>query len=296
LAVANIDTTKKLEGYWILGEQFEPASVLKTLVVADAIDKGLVSPEDKINCENGNYRYGDRVYHDWKKEGWDFLTVSDTIAYSGDICSIKIGEKIGPDGLNQMLTEFGFGPGGTASAFPGARPGVLPPQDDPEHPRLVPYVSEGVGVEVTPIEMVQAYGAIANGGNLMAPKRANASSSDSQIIRRVLSPDSADKLKTILQQVVLNGTAKGHGQSAFYTTAGKTATSHYPRHIPYDEKDDFGSFIGFAPLNHPRIEVYVGIRNPESSDGAHGGAHAAPVFTEIVDQVLAYSKVAPDKH
>ncbi|MFL5814173.1 MAG: penicillin-binding transpeptidase domain-containing protein, partial [Bdellovibrionia bacterium] len=294
LAVANVDTTQKLSGYWALGELFEPASVLKSLVVAEALNRGLTTPDEKISCENGKYRYGDRVYHDWHKAGWDHLTTTQTIALSSDICSIKLGERIGAQGLMTMLENFGFGPEGTAKNFPAARSGRLPSKDDPEHPRLVPYVSEGAGLDISPIEMVQAFGAIANGGKLMKPLPANASDSDSQVIRRVLSPEAAEKTKMILQQVVLTGTASPHGESKLYTTAGKTATSHYPRFMPFDGDPDYANFIGFAPVKNPRVEVYVGIRDPESKDGAHGSSHATPVFKEIAEAVLQHMKVAPD--
>jgi beta-lactamase regulating signal transducer with metallopeptidase domain len=294
LAVANVDTTQKLSGYWALSELFEPASVLKTLVAAEAINRGLTTPDEKISCENGKYRYGDRVYHDWHKAGWDYLTTAQTIALSSDICSIKLGERVGAQGLMTMLENFGFGPEGTAKEFPGARSGRLPPQDDPEHPRLVPYVSEGAGLDISPIEMVQAYGAIANGGKLMKPLPANAADSEAQVIRRVLSPEAAEKTKLILRQVVLTGTGSPHAESRLYTTAGKTATSHYPRFMPFDGDPDYANFIGFAPVKNPRVEIYVGIRDPESNDGAHGSSHAAPVFKEIAEAVLQHLSVAPD--
>ncbi|MEW6056587.1 MAG: penicillin-binding transpeptidase domain-containing protein [Bdellovibrionota bacterium] len=295
LAVANIDTTKKRSGYWSLSEAYEPASVMKTLVAAAAIEKGLTSSHEKHGCENSNYRYGDRVYHDWKKTGWDFLTTEEAIAFSSDICTIKIGEKIGADRIAEALEDFGFGPNGTAKDFPAARSGQLPPPDDVGRPRIVPYASMGVGFNVTPIEMIQAYGAIANGGNLMVPRTANTPDSEVRVIRRVLSRENAEKMKEILRQVTLKGTAKKFAQSKLYTTAGKTATSHYPRLMPSDSQADFGAFIGFAPVKAPRVEVYVGIRDPESDTGAHGANHAAPVFKELAEEVLKHLKVEPDK-
>ena len=301
LAVANIDTTKKLKGYWALSHLSEPASFTKTIVAAQAIEKGVTTPYEEHACENGNYQYGDRVYHDWKKTGWAHLTTQQTIMFSSDICSIKIGEKIGADGLRQMLTDFGFGPAGTAKAFPEAQAGQLPPQDDPKRPRLVPYVSSGFGFRVTPLEMLQAYGAIANGGNLLMPRPANAPDADVEIVRRVLSPESAEKTREILRQVVLEGTAKDRASSDLYTMAGKTASSFSAGLMELDwmhgnRKSDVAGFIGFAPVKNPRIEVYVGIQDPKiSKTGAHGSEHAAPVFKEVAEEVLKHLKVAPDK-
>ncbi|MGE4233506.1 MAG: penicillin-binding transpeptidase domain-containing protein [Bacteriovoracia bacterium] len=296
LAVANIDTTGKKTGYWSLSELFEPASIAKSLVVAQALENGATTPEEKHACENGNYRYGDRVYHDWKKTGWDYLSTEETLTWSSDICTIKISEKIGADGLIEMLKGFGFGPDGTAKTFPQAKTGQLPSSDeDPQRPRVVPYVSMGAGFSISPIEMVQAYGAIANGGNLMLPMMANKPDSEAQIVRRILSPEASQKMRLILQQVVEKGTAVP-GRSKVYSEAGKTASSSYPRSMPFDPNEsDFAGFIGFAPAKDPRLEIYVGMIEPESNSGAHGGSHAAPVFRAIAEETLKFLKVAPDK-
>jgi beta-lactamase regulating signal transducer with metallopeptidase domain len=225
LAVANVDTTRKRTGHWALGQVLEPASIAKTLVAAQAIESGLTSPEAKHSCENGSYRYGGRVYHDWNKEGWNELTTEETITHSSDICAIKIGEQVGEDGLRKMLVDYGFGPDGTAKNFPEARRGVLPLAKSKVYPDLVPAVSAGYGFLASPLELIQAYGAIANGGNLMKPELVTSENSQGEVIRRVLSADNAGKMREILKEVVLKGTAKGHASSDFYSTAGKTATS-----------------------------------------------------------------------
>jgi len=297
LAVANIDTEKKLKGYWSLSQVLEPASVIKTLVAAEAIEKGATTPDESHNCENGTYKYGQRTYHDWKESGWDHLTTTETIAHSSDICSIKIGEKLGVAGVKQMLTDFGFGPGGTAKDFPMAKPGTLPPPEDQNNPRLIPHVSAGFGFRVTPLEMLQAYGAIANGGKLLMPKSAN--ESQTQVVRQVLTSQNSEKVKEILRQVVLSGTAK-QAVSEKYSTAGKTATSYIPDLTEWDlvkgrHKGNFAAFIGFAPVKDPKVEIYVGLHDPNTDkSGAHGNAHAAPVFRQLAEEVLAHMKVPAD--
>lgn len=300
LAVAHVDSTGKLPENWALSQPLEPASLMKTLVAAQAIEAGLTTPEESHSCENGNYRYGGRVFHDWKTKGWRELSTTDTIAFSSNICTMKMAEKVGAEGLRSMLTRFGFGPEGTAKSFPLARAGVLPNWDTGKDSELIPAVSAGYGFQATPIELLQAYGAIANGGNLLMPKSADDSSAP-QIIRRVLSSESAEKTKEILRQVVLKGTAKGSASSTRYSTAGKTATSHIPDLTQWElvegkKKGNFAGFVGFAPVKSPRIEVYVGILDPNSADssGAHGSAHAAPVFKRIIEEVLDHLKVAPD--
>jgi len=298
LAIANIDKTGKLKGYWSLSQRLEPASVIKSVVIGHAIDKGLTSPEESHNCENGAYKYGKHVYHDWKVTGWEQLSTTDTLVNSSNICAIKIGEKVGAAGIKQMIADFGFGPGGTASEFPMAKPGLLPPPENPQDPKLIPYISAGFGLRITPLELVQAYGAIANGGSLMKPQLAN--KSGGQKIRQVLETKNADKIKEILRQVVLRGTGKP-ARSERWVMAGKTATSYIPDLTEWDlvkrqKNANFAGFIGFAPAKNPKVEVYVGIYDPNTDrTGAHGGAHAAPVFKRITEEVLAHMKVPEDK-
>jgi cell division protein FtsI/penicillin-binding protein 2 len=235
-------------------------------------------------------RNGGHVYHDWKPGGFERLTTTETIAISSNICAIKIAERLGSGGLIAMLKKFGFGAEGSAKSFPEARSGSLPPEEEQASSLIVPYVSYGQGFRVTPLEMVQAYGAIANGGTLLAPLSADAAPTEKKVVRRVLTPAHAEAVKNILRQVVLMGTGKEHAQSALYSTAGKTATSYEPDLSQLDwvggnRKSNLAGFIGFAPAKNPQVEVYVAIRDPYSNDGAHGARHAAPVFKQIVEDV-----------
>lgn len=301
LAVAEFDKTGKLKKNWSLSQVLEPASLTKTLVVAQAIESGLTTPQASHSCENGSYKFAGRVYHDWKTNGWDHLTTEETIGLSSDICSMKIGEKVGGEGLYKMLINFGFGPDGTAKTFPTARPGILPPLNNPFWPEMVPSISAGYGFHSTPLELMQAYGAIANGGSLLMPKQSNDGSAP-QVIRRVLSVESSNQTREILRQVVLKGTGKNQASSQLYSTAGKTATSYIPDLTKWElvegkKKGNFAGFIGFAPVKKPEIEVYVGILDPDDGDksGAHGSAHAAPVFKRIIEETLQHMKIAPDR-
>ena len=101
----------------------EPASIAKSIVAASALDQGLTQPEEVLDCGKGNFRFGHNLYHDWKP--FDKLTTTQAIAQSSNICGIKLGLKLGTEGLEKTLKNFGFGSGGTASEFPGARPGDI---------------------------------------------------------------------------------------------------------------------------------------------------------------------------
>lgn len=303
LAVANIDREKKRDDFWALSALMEPASIAKTLVVAEAIEQGKTTPSEKHFCENGKYKYEGRVFHDWKKVGFDKLTTAQTVAMSSDLCTMKIAEKIGKDGIVSLLEKYGFGPEGSAKEFPASRVGQLPPSSGPGSKFLLPLVAYGQGFRSTALELVQAYGAFANGGNLLEPLPADAPDSSKKVVRRVLQPENAEKVKGILREVVTSGTGKKNAGSYLYTTAGKTASFFSPDDEWLEtsrgtRKSNMAGFIGFAPVGNPRVEVLVSIRDPKVSldrdSGAHGSEHAAPVFKQIAEAVLQHLKVAPD--
>ncbi len=293
LAVANMDLKSKRKGHWILHELMESGPIAKPIMVAEALELGKTDLTSQHNCENGKYAYKGTTYRDWKDGGWNSLTTSETLELSSNICSIKIAQLLGEDRLSSMLEKFGFGEGGTASSFPEALPGERPISGS----QLLPQAAIGLGFKSSVIETLQAYGAIANGGTLMEPV---SPTEKPKVLRHVLSKKSILQLHQLLQNVVLHGTGK-RAQSDLYTTAGKTSTvlnKEFAGVSGYRSKEmaNIAGFIGFAPAQNPIIVVYVGIINPNTDGtGAHGGYHAAPVFREVVENVLTHMKVAPDK-
>lgn len=300
LAVANqLSTKRKLAQSWALSYEIEPASAMKPLIAAVALDKGLVKADEKLNCENGKYVYGGKVYHDWKPMGT--LTTAESIFQSSNICGIKIGERLGANNLELALKDFGFGPGRSAAEFPEAIPGRYPKASEIAEADYVPLLATGYtsnhGFYATPLEVLQAYGAIANGGKLMKPIAADEITAV-KILKQVISGDTAQKMKTMLVGAVKEGTGKP-AQSSLYTTAGKTSTAYRPGSLEHDSlggEKAMAGFVGFAPVQNPRLVVYVGIIDPTNSKdkNPHGSEHAAPVFREVIEAVLPQMKVAPD--
>jgi len=280
LAIANVDKKSNRKGQWALMEALEPASLMKGIVAAEAIEMGVTTPTSEHNCENGVYHDGNQVFHDWKADGWNKLSTTEAVANSSDICALKIAEKLGSGKLRSMFSDYGFASVGSDSL-------------------IAPAAAYGMGFKSTPAEILKAYGALANGGNLLATQFSGSTDQAPRIIRRVLSEENSKKVRQILQQVVLTGTAR-QSPSKFYTTAGKTATSFSGGVMEGDStggvnKADIAGFIGFAPVAEPKVEIYVTIFSPSGSTGASGSKHAAPVFTELTDRVLKYMNVAPDK-
>jgi beta-lactamase regulating signal transducer with metallopeptidase domain len=285
LAVAGIDRTAKRPAFWPLAVRVEPASIAKGIVAAAAVEHGVTTVDEKFNCENGNYVLGDRTYHDWKAFGE--LTTTEAVAKSSNICGIKIGERLGAGGLAKAFGDFGFGDGGSASAFPQARPGVIPRPESMHATRYIPLITTGyAGFLTTPLEILMAYGAIANGGNLMRPQQADAS--EAVVVRRVLSQENARRMREVLAEVVNHGTAESISKSPI-PIAGKTATAYHPTHPDHEKlggEASVASFVGFAPANNPKIAVYVGIDHPTSTASPTGSVHAAPVVREIIEAAL----------
>jgi beta-lactamase regulating signal transducer with metallopeptidase domain len=302
LAAANISNDARRDAKpWALSYVLEPASVMKGIVAAKAVDRHLVSFGEMLDCGNGAYQYGANTIHDWKPFGK--LSVTDTIVNSSNICGIRNSEKLGADGLLKTVRDLGFGPGGTTKDFPAAAPGKVPSPDGLPKEDYIASVGTGYETEtnfgVTPLEIVQAYGAIANGGKLMKPLAANASDSRAVELRQVLSPETARGMQAVLRKVVTDGTGKP-AQSRLYTTAGKTATAYNPGSPEHDSlggERGIASFVGFAPVEHPRVAIYVAMIEPRSSadHNPHGSEHAAPVFRQVAEQVLQHLNVAPDQ-
>jgi hypothetical protein len=308
LAVANQirdQSVVKSGKYWALSHQMAAASTTKPIIAGAAIEKGVTRIDQSHNCENGTYKVGGRVFHDHSR--FPFLTTARAVAESSDICSMKIGEKLGVQGLDQALKNYGFGPGGSAQDFPGALSGSYPlPSEVPtmDYIHMVTVggaesdLSEPLRFYTTPLEVLYAYGAIANGGNLMRPLASTESDSKAQVVRRVLSELNAKQVQGALALTVTEGTGK-NARSALYSTAGKTSTGHFQ--ISAGEKieklglkSNFGGFAGFAPLGKPRVAVYAVVFSPKN-EVVYGGTHAAPVFRRVVEEVLQHMNVASDQ-
>lgn len=293
LAVANVDIEPSMphSPHWALGLRLEPASVMKAVIAAAAIEKGATFYDEVHNCEKGTLLVEDKEYGDWK--AFDKLTTAETVIQSSNICGIKIARKLGAKNIGTTLKDFGFGPEGVTSEFPEARPGVLPSITEVGEQHYVAQVSSGYRHFSTPLEIVQAFGAIANGGNLLKPVQANVGANiPPTILKRVLSEKTSEEMRKMLLGVMsgAEGTARLE-QSKKYKLGGKTGTGHSPWLADEStilKRSQIAHFVGFGPVEAPELVVYVGIQDPKNEKGqkAHGSSHAAPVFREIMDKLL----------
>lgn len=272
---------------------FEPGSSFKFVTAAAALEEGRVKPEDRFFCEEGRYRIGGRILHDYKPYGE--LTFKEIVEHSSNIGIVKIARILGDKILYKYIKDFGFG-SLTGIDLPGEVKGIVRP---PAEWSKISISSIPIGQEiaVTPIQLIQAISCIANDGILVRPKIIKLiQRKDGQIIksfsarevRRVISVETAKTLKEILTGVVENGTGK-KAKVPGYKTAGKTGTAQKakPRGGYYKRKY-YSSFVGFVPADRPVISILVVFNEPRPE--YFGGRVAAPVFKKIATETLKYLK------
>ena len=281
-------------------DSFEPGSTFKTILAAGALEEGVVGKDDLFYCEFGRYPFAGKVIHDARPYGW--LPFSKIIQYSSNIGVTKVAEKLNRQRYFKYIDRLGFGRL-TGVDLPGEVAGVVRPADKWATLDLAAHAF-GQGISVTPIQLVMAYGAIANGGFLMRPflvRRAVGPDgrvlweNQPHVVRRAVSEKTARVLTSVLKGVVSDGgTAVMAGVEGF-EVAGKTGTAQKPdlAHGGYAAKKWVASFIGFVPADDPRLVLLVIVDEPEASGS--GGLVAAPTFRNIASGSLRRLGVVPDK-
>ena len=271
----------------VIADSYEPGSTFKGVLAAAAIEAGVVRPEDRFFCENGHYAVGRRVVHDHEPYGW--LNFADVIKHSSNIGVGKVGERLGAERLAGAIAAFGFG-ATTRVDLPGEIPGIVRPRSKWARINVV-TTSFGQGIAVTPIQLLRAYAAIANGGQLMRPyvvRRVVASDgsivreNQPEVVGRPISPATARVVTGLLRGVVEGGTGT-QARIAGVAVAGKTGTAQKvdAKTGRYSARDRMSSFIGFLPADAPRFVILVVIDSPRNA--TYGGLVAAPVFRRIAE-------------
>ncbi|MEK6715884.1 MAG: penicillin-binding protein 2, partial [candidate division NC10 bacterium] len=278
-------------------DAFEPGSAFKVILLAGALEEGVVRPGDRFHGENGAIEVSGVTIRDHEKYGW--LTVRQILTQSSNVGAIKIGQKLGKSLYYHYISGFGFG-SLTGMDLPGETPGLM------RRPRgwsalSLSVLSLGQEISVTPVQIATAFSAVANGGNLVRPHvvrglRAVDGSLQRQVepvvIRRVISSETARTLLDMMRAVVEEGTGKEAALEE-YSVAGKTGTAQKldPATGRYSHQKVVASFIGAVPAERPRLVILVLIDEPETL--RWGGSIAAPTFREIARDALKYLQVPP---
>src|ERR1043165_6903490 len=282
---------------WALQNIYEPGSTFKIVAYSAAIEKGLVTPDDKIDSQNGSITVDGRLVHDGHPYG--VLTIADALAKSSNVGAIKLGLMVGDDSMYDFMKRLGFG-SRTGIDLAGESPGILRPVTRWQ-PTSMGSLAIGQEVGVTPLQMAAAYSVLANNGSWIKPHVVREMRGPDGAItfqakseaRSALKAETCAALRTMMEGVTLHGTAR-KAQLEGYTAAGKTGTAQKidPKTHAYSATKYIGSFVGFAPVSNPAVVIIVVIDEPEGA--YHGGDVAAPVFREIAEQILPELSVTPD--
>ncbi len=276
-------------------DPYEPGSTMKIVLAAAALEEDYVKPETLIYAGHGQMPISGTVIHDHEKASW--LTFREAIQQSSNVAAAKTALGLGKDRMYRYLREFGFGEK-TGIDLPGESVGIL---RKPEQwgSRTLASVAMGQEIAVTPLQLVTAVSAIANGGSLMTPfivEHVRTIQGDAvwsrapETRRHPIRYETARTLTSLLENVVEQGTGR-EAAILGYRVAGKTGTAQKvdPKTKTYSSTKFIGSFVGFAPVEDPRFAMLVIIDEPQVP--AWGGAVAAPVFREVGAQVLRHLKI-----
>ncbi len=277
---------------------YEPGSTFKIVVGTAALEEGVVNPDTRLDCSAGYIEVGGKKVKDAHRLG--VLTFEEVIQKSSNVGTIKVGLRLGKERIYTYIKKFGFGEK-TGFDLPGEVSGWI---RSPERwsGTSIGAISIGQEVAVTPLQVLRAYAAIANGGFLVKPHVVYEirSPAGAVVYKAVSEPDRIFSEKTtntfrkILKTVTEEGgTATGAAVDG-NQVAGKTGTAQLidPRTKRYSKDKFVSSFVGFVPADEPRIAMIVVIHEPKGS--IYGGVVAGPVFKKIASDSLSYLSVPRD--
>lgn len=286
----------------VVTDAWEPGSTLKCFTWAAVLADGLATPDTLIEVGDGKLRFGRTTIGDSHRPDAPIITATHALAQSSNVAIAKMAIRMGPERLVWWLERFGFG-SRTELNLPGEARGRL------QNPARMGDIgtattSFGQGMTATPLQMAMALGAIANGGRLMKPvlvRRVLAADGSvlldakPELVRQLFSPEVAHSVARMMVAVTARGGTGTRAAIAGIEVSGKTGTAQKVDPIAggYSKDKRFGSFMGFAPANAPRVAVYVGIDEP-TGDSVYGGVVAAPIFREITEEALRRMGVASD--
>lgn len=280
---------------------YEPGSTYKPLVMAAALEENILSPNDVFD-DKGKITILDRTINNWDMEAHGPVTYAYILTNSLNTGMVDMGMRLGGERLTNYAKKFGLGKT-TGVELPGEEVGIL---FDPQtmYPSNVATMSIGQGIALTSMQLIRAIATIANDGKLVQPhivKRVERG--DGRILReeklpaqpQIIKPETAHTLRDIMEQVILNGGGK-NAKIEGYSIAGKTGTA---QKLSVDGTGYDGgyiaSFVGFAPSQNPDFIVLVMLDNPQGAS-YYGGQIAAPVFKEIMEQLLALAEVPTENN
>jgi cell division protein FtsI/penicillin-binding protein 2 len=279
----------------IVGSTYEPGSTFKVLIMAAGIEEGVITPNTTME-ETGPVEVMGYWIRTWNNKYNGHVTMSDVLTHSSNVGMVFVANKLGKKTMLRVIKEFGFGALTRVDLEDESAPTL---REDKEWQEIdIATASFGQGIAVTPIQMIRAVSAIANGGNLMEPKIVKAMVDTSgktttippKNIKTIFSKKTAEQVTEMMVAAVENGEAK-YAKPPGYRIAGKTGTAQIPVEGYYDDKKTIASFVGFAPADTPKFVMLVTLREPSSSQW--GSETAAPLFFNIAKDLFLYYGISP---
>ena len=279
-----------------VSDSFEPGSVFKVLIMAAALDAKAVEPDTKCDICAGPLKVDKYTIETWNKEYRSDSDMVDVIVHSDNVGMAFVGSRLGADKLYDYLDRFGIG-SLTGIDLQGEASPRLRERGTWNIVDLA-TASFGQRVAVTPIQMIKAVSAIANGGRVVRPQVVDKLLGESweeeikpEIGERVISEETAKAVTAIMVLAAKEGEAKWTHLKGF-SVAGKTGTAQIPIAGHYDEEKTIASFIGFAPSDKPKFIMLVTLREPQTSPWA--SETAAPLWYSIAKDLFPYFGVQPE--
>ena len=275
---------------------YEPGSTFKAITMAAALDEGKITP-DTTYTDTGKVAVDNYVIKNAEPGARGVQTMTQVLDWSLNTGAIYTENQLGNPDFLKYVQKFGFGkPTGielpeTRGDLSGLNGNVAVNYDT---------ASFGQGISATPIQMLQAYGALANGGKMMKPYIVQSKiypdgtikNTQAQVVSQVISPQTAATIDAMLVDVVENGFGKKAAVPGYYV-AGKTGTAQVVQNGKYIVNDNIGSFIGFAPVENPQFVMLIRVDHPRDANFAE--STAVPPWGQLAQFILNYMQVAPTR-
>jgi cell division protein FtsI/penicillin-binding protein 2 len=287
----------------VVSRMWEPGSIFKLITWSGGLDSGTISPGTTF-YDDGALEVGGRVIQNWDRRGYGLVTMEEGLIQSLNTVAAFISTSMGKETFYTYLRRFGFGQL-TEVDLASEGPGMMKlPGDSNWFPSDLGTNSFGQGIAVTPMQMITAVSAVANGGKLMKPYVVHQFiTTDATGEERVIQVDpmavrgaiSEEAARTLTQMMVTAVEREGYAKARVpgYRIAGKTGTAQIPTAYGYDPTDTIASFVGFAPADDPQFAVLVKLDKPQASPW--GTQTAAPAFRAIAERLFAYLQIPPDE-
>jgi len=274
---------------------YEPGSTFKVLVMASAINEGIVK-SDTVMDESGPVEIGGYTINTWNQKYHGKITMREVLDYSSNVGMVFVEKQMDKDLFLRYIESLGFGQSTGIDLQEETSPQLRP--KNKWHEIDYATASFGQGIAVTPLQMVRAVSAIANGGKLLEPhvvkeiKLANGKtiSVAPKVVKQVFKPETTSVMVEMMVSAVDNGETRRLKPVGF-RIAGKTGTAQIPIAGHYDSEKTITSFVGFAPVDDPRFVMLVTLREPTASPW--GSETAAPIFFAIAAELFSYLGISP---